>query len=170
MATKPLGLSHRAHEGFHTITPYLVVNDAQAAIGFYQRAFGAVSMDEALKDPGSGKIVHAELRIGDSPVMLTDETPEFGNSSPKTQGGSPVYLHIYVDDADAVVKQAIACGAKELIPVGDQFYGSRSGRIQDPYGHIWIVDTQKEDWTAIPQKEKQERLQAFMMAMKLELH
>jgi len=164
MATNPLGLALRAHEGFHTVTPYLVVDDAESAIDFYKQVFGAVEVSSPLKDPGSGQIIHAEIKIGNSPIMITDEraTAQFGNRSAKAHGGSPIRLHIYVDDADRIVQQAVAAGAKELIPVGDQFYGARGGRIQDPFEHIWIVETQKEDWASVPHPEKQKRLAGLL--------
>ena len=130
-------------EGYHTVTPYLTVNDAASAIEFYKKAFGATELMR-LADP-SGKIGHAEIRIGDSPIMLAEEFPEYGNRSPQSLGGSPVVIHLYVEDVDAVASQAIAVGAKVLIPVGDQFYGDRSGRFTDPFGHVWIISTHKED-------------------------
>jgi PhnB protein len=97
--------------------------------------------------------------------MLTDEIAEYGLRGPKSLGGSPVHLSIYVDDADAVANEAVAAGAKLVIPVADQFYGARSGRIEDPFGHIWIIQTQKENWSALPHPEKEQRLAKFMKSM-----
>lgn len=111
-------------EGFHAITPSLSVRDAPSAIDFYKGVFGAIELRTRLTDP-DGRILNAEIRIGDSLIMLTDEFPEFGNLSPQTLGGSPVRIALYVEDVDAVVNRAIAAGAKVLIPVADQFYGDR---------------------------------------------
>ena len=129
---------------FHAVTPALVVRDAVGAIAFYKQAFGATELMPPLLDP-SGKIAHAEILIGDSPLMLSDENRDWGSLSPQTVGGTPVVLAFYVEDADAVVRRAAAAGAKVLMSVKDQFYGDRSGRIEDPYGHIWLVGTHVED-------------------------
>lgn len=130
-------------EGYHSVTPYLAVNDAAAALEFYQRAFGA---RERLRMPApGGKVGHAEIEIGGSCIMLADEYPEMDFRSPQAIGGTPVTLHLYVADVDAVVKQAVAAGAKELRPVKDQFYGDRTGTVQDPFGHVWHIATHKED-------------------------
>ena len=145
--------------GFHTVAPYLFVNGAAKAIEFYKRAFGAVDVGSPFVEPQSGKILHAEIRIGDSVMMLADETPEWGNRSPATLGGSSVFMHLYVSDVDATVERAVAAGAKILIPVKDQFYGDRSGRLADPFGHIWIVSTHKED---VPADEMQKRFAECM--------
>jgi PhnB protein len=134
-------------EGFHTATPYLIINGAAEAIEFYKQAFGA---KETLRhaDP-SGKVQHAEIRIGDSPIMMTDETPEYPQwKSPQSRGGTPVHIYLYVEDADALFKQAIAAGAKELLPMKDQFYGDRSGGVTDPFGHVWYIATHIEDVSA----------------------
>ena len=132
-------------EGYHAITPYLIVTGAAKALEFYARAFGAVER-ERMQDP-SGKIRHAEIRIGDSPVMLADEHPEIGALGPQTVGGSPVNLLLYVEDVDAVVAGAVAAGARLTRPVADQFYGDRVGGITDPFGHRWSIATHKEDLT-----------------------
>jgi PhnB protein len=130
-------------EGYHAVTPYLFIQGAASALEFYKRAFGAVEM---LRFEGpDGTIGHAEIRIGDSPVMLADEVPEMEARSPRTYGGSPVGLMIYVKDVDTTFPQAIEAGGKELRPLADQFYGDRSGTLTDPYGHIWTVATHKED-------------------------
>ena len=132
-------------EGYHAITPYLIVKRGAEAIQFYARAFGAVE-HERMEGPG-GKIRHAEITIGDSRVMLADEHPEIGALSPETIGGSPVSLHLYVEDVDAVVARAIAAGATLTRAVADQFYGDRVGGVSDPFGHRWFIATHKEDLT-----------------------
>jgi PhnB protein len=129
--------------GYHTLTPYLIVDDAAAALEFYKSAFGA---SELLRMPGrDGKIGHAELRIGDSVVMLADESPQIKAFSPKTIGGSPITLHLYVDDVDAWIDRAIAAGANLTRPVATQFYGDRTGGISDPFGYSWYLATHVED-------------------------
>jgi PhnB protein len=127
---------------YHTVTPYIAVNGAANAIEFYKKAFGA---KETMRMPGpDGKVMHAEIRIGDSAVMLADEMPKMGFRGP--QGGStPVCLMIYVEDVDKTVAQATAAGAKVLRPVQDQFYGDRTGTVTDPFGHVWTIATHKED-------------------------
>ena len=130
-------------EGYHSVTPYLIISGASEAIEYYKKAFGAT---EIMRMPGpDGKIGHAELKIGDSPIMLADEFPEMGYKSPTTLGGSPVSLMIYVEDVDKTFAAAIAAGGKEQRPVKDQFYGDRMGTLEDPYGHIWHVATHTED-------------------------
>jgi PhnB protein len=129
--------------GYHSVTPYLAVDDGARALAFYKEAFGAT---EVMRMPGpEGKIGHAEIRIGDSRIMLADEYPDMGFRSPKTYGGSPVGLHLYVEDVDTVARQALAAGAKELRPVKDQFYGDRTGSFEDPFGHVWHIATRKQD-------------------------
>ena len=130
-------------EGYHTATPYLIVRDAASAIEFYKKAFGATELMR-MADP-SGRIGHAEIKIGNSPIMMADEVPEMGYRSPQSLGGSPVSILLYVEDVDAVFSQAIAAGAKVQRPVEDQFYGDRSGGVTDPFGHVWYVATHKED-------------------------
>ena len=132
-------------DGYHTVTPYLIVRDAAAAIEFYKRAFGATELLR-MEGPG-GKIGHAEIRIGDSPVMLAGEFPEMGTVGPQSLGGTPVSLLIYVADVDAAAERAVAAGAKVMRPVKDQFYGDRSGTFADPFGHVWTIATHKEDVT-----------------------
>jgi PhnB protein len=134
-ATKPIP------DGYHAVTPYLIVADG--AIGFYKTAFGATERMR-LTTP-DGKIGHAELIIGDSLVMLADEYPAHGARSPQAFGGSPVMLHLYVEDVDKVVAQAAAAGASIVRPVQDQFYGDRSGSVTDPFGHTWHIATHIED-------------------------
>ena len=133
-------------DGYHTATPYLIVKDAARAIEFYKQAFGATELWR-LADP-NGKVGHAEIKIGDSPIMLADEFPEMGAVSPQTLGGSSVSILLYVDDVDALAAQAVAAGAKVLRPVMDQFYGNRSGTFVDPFGHQWSLATHKEDVAA----------------------
>ena len=147
-------------DGYHSVTPYLIVNDGAAAIEFYKQAFGATELFRM--DAPGGKIAHAEIKIGDSPVMLGDESPEMGYRSAKTIGSTPVSLMIYVEDVDAVFPQAIAAGGKELKPLQDQFYGDRSGTLEDPFGHVWTVATHKEDVSP----EEMDRRMAEMMAPK----
>jgi PhnB protein len=132
-------------DGYHSVTPYLIFSDAAGAIAFYKQALGASEVMR-LDAPG-GRIGHAELQIGDSRVMLADEHPELGALSPKTIGGSPISIHLYVGDADAAVARAVAAGATLIRPVTDQFYGDRSGGILDPFGYRWYIATHKEDLT-----------------------
>jgi len=130
-------------EGYHTATPYLVVKGAAKAIDFYKKVFGATE-DMRMDDP-SGRIGHAELKIGDSHIMLADEYPEMKFRSPEAYGGSPVSILLYVQDVDATVALAVANGAKLEREVKDQFYGDRMGQIVDPFGHVWSIATHKED-------------------------
>ena len=132
-------------EGFHSVTPHLVIKGAAEAIDFYKKAFGA---EEVCRMPGPGGVVmHAEIRIGDSTVMLADEFPDFGSVGPKTIGGSPVTVHLYVKDADAFYDKAVAAGAKATMPLADQFWGDRYGKLEDPFGHQWGIATHIEDLT-----------------------
>ncbi|MCI0446559.1 VOC family protein [bacterium] len=129
-------------EGYHTVTPYLALHDAKGALEFYKKAFKA---EERMRFEHEGKIGHAELQIGDSVVMLSDEYPEMGVKSPKTFGGSPITLYLYVQDVDSFVDHAVKNGARVQRPIENQFYGDRTGTIEDPYGHIWHVSTKVED-------------------------
>jgi len=131
-------------EGYHSVTPYLIVNGGAKAIDFYKKAFGAT---ELFRMEHEGKVGHAEIKIGDSPIMLADEQPAMGYVSPQAIGGTPVSLMIYVEDVDKTYKQAISSGGVELKALQDQFYGDRSGTLKDPFGHIWTVATHKEDVT-----------------------
>lgn len=146
-------------EGFHTVTPSLIVKHAARAIEFYKSAFGATEFSPRMTDPQSGKIVHAEIKIGDSLVIIGDEFPEWGNLSPESLGGTAVRIDLYVEDVDALANQAVAAGAKVLIPVEDQFYGDRAGRLADPFGHVWVIATHKED---VGPNEMQERFEQFI--------
>jgi PhnB protein len=130
-------------EAYRGATPYLSVRDATRAIKFYKRAFGAREVIQ-VRQP-DGKIGHAELRIGDAPIMLADELPEINFRSPESIGGTPVNILIYVNDVDALVDQATAAGAKLMRPVEDQFYGGRVGVLEDPFGHSWSFATHIED-------------------------
>lgn len=143
-------------EGFEGATPYLSIKGAAAAIEFYKKAFAATeTMRMARPD---GRIGHAEIKIGKANIMLADEHPEIGFLSPSTLGGSPVTIHIYVEDVDSLAAQAEAAGAKVLRAVSDQFYGDRTGQFQDPFGHVWHFATHKED---ISKEEMQKRAAAF---------
>jgi PhnB protein len=132
-------------DGYHSVTPYLIFSGADKAIAFYKRALGAEEVPRM--DAPGGRIHHAEIKIGDSHVMLADEHPEIQALSPKTIGGSPVTMHLYVEDVDAAVARAVAAGAKQIRPVADQFYGDRTGGIEDPFGYRWFIATHKEDLT-----------------------
>jgi PhnB protein len=140
-------------EGYHTATPYLIIKDAARALDFYKSAFGA---KELMRMPHpTGKVGHAEIKIGDSRIMLSDEFPEMGYRSPQSLGGSPVSIHLYVKDVDSFVTKATSAGAKILQPVQDKFYGDRAGSLADPFGHQWYVATHMEDVTP---KEMQKRM------------
>jgi PhnB protein len=130
-------------EGYHSVTPYLCVNDAARAIEFYKEAFGATERMR-MEAPG-GKIGHAEIQVGDSIIALADEFPEMNFRSPQTVGGVSAHFMIYVEDVDARVEAAVAAGAKLTRPVKDQFYGDRTGGVEDPFGHHWYIATHVED-------------------------
>lgn len=132
-------------KGYHSVTPYLVVHDAGAALDYYKKAFGAKEMFR-MDGPG-GKVGHAEIQIGDSRVMLADEAPDMKAFSPRSIGGSPVSLVVYVEDVDTVYTTAIGAGGAVHRPVQDMFYGDRSGSLTDPFGHLWHISTHKEDLT-----------------------
>lgn len=137
MAVKPIP------EGYHTATPYLIIEGAADAIEFYKKAFGAT---ELFRFPTpDGKIGHAEIKIGDSPIMLADAYPDMGYNGPKSLGGSPVSLMIYVEDVDTVFNRAVDAGATVKEALSDKFYGDRLGSLIDPFGHVWHVSTHKED-------------------------
>lgn len=143
-------------EGYATATPYLTIRNAAGAIEFYKRAFDAVEIMR-MNSP-DGKIGHAEIKIGSSMIMLSDEFPEMEARGPEAIGGTPVLIHLYVDDVDSVVERAVAAGARLLTPVEDQFYGDRAGKLADPFGHIWWVATHKED---VAPDELQKRMRAM---------
>lgn len=144
--------------GYHTATPYLIVSSASQAIKFYRQAFGAT---EHLRLPyPDGRIGHAEIKIGDSTIMLADEAPEMGYLGPHSIGGkTPVSICLYVENVDTVFEQALAAGAREMRPVQNQFYGDRSGTLTDPFGHVWTIATHVED---VPQDEVQRRFEAML--------
>jgi PhnB protein len=143
-------------DGYHSATPYLIVDGAAKALDFYKQVFGAT---ERMRMPGpGGKVGHAEIDIGDSVIMLADEHPEMGARGPRAFGGAAVSLHLYVPDVDATVKKAVAAGAKLLRPVEDKFYGDRMGTIEDPFGHHWHVSTHQED---VPPDEMARRAAAM---------
>jgi PhnB protein len=141
MATKTQSIP----KGYHTVTPSIFVEGAAQAIDFYKKALGA---EEKYRFPGpDGKIMHAEIRIGDSTIMMADEMPDQGGKSPKSLGGSPVSFFIYQDNVDAAWKRAIDAGAKEVMPLEDQFWGDRAGCFQDPFGHQWWLAQHVKDMT-----------------------
>jgi PhnB protein len=130
-------------DGYHTVTPYLIVDGAAGAIEYYRKAFGASELLR-MSDP-QGRIGHAEIRIGDSVIMLADEHHEMGYRGPRTLGGTSVSILLYLADVDAVFERAISAGGKALRPVADQFYGDRMGTLEDPFGHVWTLGTHIED-------------------------
>jgi PhnB protein len=143
-------------EGYHNVTPYLIIDGAAAALDFYAHAFGA---REVMRMPRpDGKVAHAEILLGNSHVMLADEYPDMGYRGPQAHGGTPVSLMVYVPDVDATFKKAISAGATELRPIADQFYGDRSGTLRDPFGHVWTISTHVED---VAPEEIQRRLAAM---------
>lgn len=141
--------------GYHTVTPYLACRNAADAIDFYQRAFGAAELMR-MPAPG-GRIGHAEVKIGDSRVMLADEHPQIDFVGPSSRGGSTVHLHLYVEDVDAMAERAVRAGAKLLRKVEDQFYGDRLGTVEDPFGHVWHLATHKEDLTDEEMRKRAEQ-------------
>jgi len=143
-------------DGYHSVTPYLVVHDGARALEFYQQAFGA---REIMRMAGpDGKIGHAVIQIGDSRIMLGDECPQRNTRSPVSFGGTPAGICLYVEDCDAVVARSVALGAEMVFPLQDQFYGDRSGTLTDPFGHLWTVATHKED---VSMEEMRKRMAAM---------
>jgi PhnB protein len=139
MAIKPIP------DGYHSVTPYLSIKDAANAIEFYKRAFGATELFRLVAP--SGEIGHAEIKIGDSQIMLADPCEEGTFRNPQTLGGTSVGLHVYVEDVDTLFARAVDAGAKTVRAVQDQFYGDRTGTLEDPFGHVWFLATHKEDLT-----------------------
>jgi PhnB protein len=154
MAVKPIP------EGYHAATPYLAVDDAAEAIEYYKKAFGAT--ERTRMETPDGKIGHAELEIGDSLVMLSDPFPQATTRSPKELGGTTASIFMYVEDVDAVAKQAVDTGATIAMEIADQFWGDRMGSVQDPFGHLWSIATHVED---VPPEEMAERAKAAMASM-----
>ena len=141
--------------GYHSLTPYMTVKNAHAALDFYKKAFGAEMLMQL--DMPDGSIAHAEIRIGDSVVRLSEENEAWGTKGPLTLGGSPMFLMAYVADVDTAFRRALEAGASEVRPVADQFYGDRSGTLKDPFGHQWTLSTHIED---VSQEEAQRRMEA----------
>jgi PhnB protein len=144
-------------DGYSTATPYLIVSDAATALDFYKSAFGAAEIMRFAM-PG-GKLGHAEIQLGNSRIMLADEFPEMGYVGPSSLGGTPVSIHLYVDDADSLFNRAVGAGAQVLRPMKDEFYGDRTGTLKDPFGHMWSVASHKENVSV-------EELHRRMSAMK----
>ena len=142
-------------DGYHSITPMLIVKDGLKAIEYYKKVFGAIDKGTMMM-PDNKSVAHAELLIGDSKIMLSDEFPEMKSLSPTTIGGSPVSLYLYVEDVDKTFNLAITEGGKSLFPVQDRFYGDRHGSIQDPFGHIWSIATHIKDLTEEEMKKAAE--------------
>ena len=152
---------HPIPEGLHTLTPHLTVKGATQAIDFYKKAFGAI--EKARMAGPNGLIMHASLRIGDSAFFLNDEFPgPQGSTGPATLGGTAVILNLYVEDSDKIYNQAVAAGAKSVMPLQDQFWGDRYGQVKDPYGHIWAISTRKEDLTPAELEERGRQAMASM--------
>jgi PhnB protein len=147
-------------EGYHTVTPYLAVDDAAEAIEYYKKAFGA--QERVRMNTPDGKIGHAELEIGDSLVMLSDPSPQASTKPPRELGGTSASVFMYVEDVDAVVKQAVDAGATVEMEIANQFWGDRFGTVADPFGHLWSIATHVED---VPPEEMAERAKAAMAAM-----
>ncbi len=143
-------------QGMHTVTPHLICAGAAEAIEFYKQAFGAVELSRMLSP--EGKVMHATIRIGDSVIMLNDETPQWESYGPKHLKGSPVTIHLYVEDADAVFAQAVKAGAKPTMPLEDMFWGDRYGKVEDPFGHQWSIGTHVRDVTPEEMQKAMEQM------------
>ena len=153
-------------DGFHSLSPHLTVADAAAAIEFYKKAFAATEMGR-MPAPDGKRVMHAMLRIGDSSLMLNDEFPEWSaERGPKSLGGTPVTIHLYVEDCDAIYKRAVAAGATATMPPSDMFWGDRYGRLTDPFGHIWSIATHKKDMTPAEMAEAGRKAMAEMAKKK----
>ena len=163
MAGKPKAVP----EGTHTITPHLVVRNATKALEFYQKAFGAEV--KSVHHTPKGMVMHAELKIGDSKLMLADEFPEMGSKAPESLGGSPVILNIYVEDVDSLFNRAVSAGAKVTMPLANQFWGDRYGSVVDPFGHHWALGTHVED-VAPEELERRSNALSAEMAKKAGAH
>ncbi|HWI98235.1 MAG TPA: VOC family protein [Burkholderiales bacterium] len=150
-------------QGMHSVTPHLICAGAAKAIEFYKQAFGA---EEGARLPGpDGRLMHASVKIGDSQVMLVDEMPEWGALGPKSLKGTPVTIHLYVEDVDAFVERAVKAGAKVTMPVADQFWGDRYGKLEDPFGHHWSVATHVRD---VSMEEVQSAMRQMAKSMQKE--
>ena len=148
-------------DGFNTVSAYMILDDCLEAMDFYQRAFGAEA-GMRMPGPDGAGTMHMEMRIGDSTIMMMDANPQWNARSPKSLGGSPVSLHVYVKDADAMFNRAIAAGCEVEFPLGDTFWGDRYGKVRDPFGHAWGIATHQEDLTA---EQIGERAAAFFKNM-----
>ena len=147
-------------EGFRTITPHLICSGAAAALAFYQQAFGAQELSR-MPGPG-GKILHAQIRIGDSLLMLADEFSDAGSAGSQPSANMHVYIHLYVEDADALFARAVEAGARPLMPPADMFWGDRYGQVEDPFGHRWSIATHKRDMTPQQMREEMEKAMSQM--------
>lgn len=136
---------HYIPDGYHTVTPYMTFKSCAKALEFYKEAFGAIEIMRM--GPPDGPIMHAEMKIGLSHIMMSDEFPGESSKSAETMGGSPIVMHLYVEDVDNFIARAISCGAKAGRPIADQFYGDRAGGISDPFGYSWFIATHKETLT-----------------------
>jgi uncharacterized glyoxalase superfamily protein PhnB len=159
MSVKPIP------EGYHSITPHMIVRDAKRAIEFYKQAFGAEQKGGVMSDP-DGNVMHAELVIGDSIIMLADEFPQAGAVSPQAIGGSATGLHIYVENVDAAFDRAVKAGAEVEMPVMDMFWGDRYGKLKDPFGHKWSIATHTADLSMEEMKTGMDEAMAQMKDMK----
>jgi PhnB protein len=148
-------------EGYHTVTPSIIVKDAGGALEFYKKAFGARELSR-LTSPDGKRIVHAEIKIGDSSIMLSDECPEWGARSPQTIGGTSSSLHLYVENVDTAFQKAVDAGAKAVMPPADMFWGDRYGKLADPFGHEWGMATHREE---VKPEDMQRRSDAFFKTM-----
>jgi len=154
MSVKPIP------DGYHSVTPFLTVRDAGRAIDFYKQAFGAI--EKGVMKDADGKVLHAELMIGNSIIMLSDEFPKYGALSPQSIGGTPMGLHIYVDGVDAAFERAVKAGAHVEMPVMDQFWGDRYGKLKDPFGHSWSIATHTKDLSVDEMKHDMDEAMAKM--------
>ena len=145
-------------DGMHSVTPHLICAGAAEAIEFYKKAFGAI--EEARLPGPNGRLMHAMIRIGGSAVMLVDEMPEWGALGPKALKGSPVTIHLYVEDADAVFARAVKAGAKVIMPIDDAFWGDRYGKLEDPFGHHWSVATHVRDVSPEEMRQAMQKMAA----------
>ncbi|HLZ42639.1 MAG TPA: VOC family protein [Candidatus Sulfotelmatobacter sp.] len=152
-------------EGYHTLTPFLTVRNAERAIEFYKQAFGAELRGGGVAKGPDGKVIHAELKIGDSVIMLSDEYPEYGSKSPQSIGDSGMGLHIYNENVDAAFDRAVKAGATVEMPVMDQFWGDRYGKLRDPFGHKWSIATHVKDMSEDDMKKGMD--EAFAKAEKM---